>query len=98
MAARAGDDGGLLGVLLLLARDERAAAGPVSPGPADLHLGAIDAQGYALGGSVGEDVGQRAQPQAGVAGGGAATGREQRADLMDGPGRSEEHTSELQSL
>ena len=32
------------------------------PGPADLNLGAVDAQVHALGRGVREHVGQRAQP------------------------------------
>ena len=85
-----GDHGGLLGVHLLLARDECAAAGLVRAGAPDLHFRAVEAQFDALGGGVGEDVGQGAQPQAGAAGHGEPAGREQRADLMDcaGDGRA----------
>ena len=42
------DGGRLDGVRLLLAGHERAAAGPVRPPPADLDLGAVDAQVHAL--------------------------------------------------
>ena len=53
---------------------------------ADLHLGAVDAQLHALGGGVGEHIGQRPQPQPGLAGHGEPAGREQRPDLPHGPG------------
>jgi hypothetical protein len=77
---------GLDGVLLFLPGHERAAAGPVRPGPADLDLGAVDAQVHAFGGGVGEHVGQRAQPQPGRAGNGEAPRGEQWPDLTDGTG------------
>jgi len=80
------DDGGLLGVLLHLAGDERPAAGLVRPGAAHADLGAVDPQFHTLGGGVGEHVGQRAQPQPGLAGHREAAGRQQRPDLVHGPG------------
>ena len=80
------DGRGLDRVLLLLAGHERAAAGPVRLWAPDLHLGAVDAQVHALGRGIGEHVGQRAQPQPGLAGHGEATRRQQRPDLTDGPG------------
>ena len=61
-------------------------SGPASPGPADLDPGAVGAQGDAFGGGVGEDIGQGMQPQARVAGHREAAGRQQRPDLLDGPG------------
>ena len=71
---------------LHLARDERPPSGPARLRPADLHLGAVGAQGDAFGGGVGEDIGQRMQPQARVAGHREAAGRQQRPDFLDGPG------------
>ena len=53
---------------------------------ADLHLGAVDAQVHALGRGVGEHVGQRPQPQPGLAGHGEPAGRQQRPDLIHRPG------------
>jgi hypothetical protein len=55
----AGGDGGLLGVLLFLARDEGAAAG-LSAGPSDLHFGAVQADGDAAGGQQRPDLTNRA--------------------------------------
>ena len=80
------DDGGLVGVLLLLAGHERPAAGLARAGAPDLHLGAVDPQVDALGGGVGEHVGQRAQPQPGLAGHGEPAGGQQRPDLAHGAG------------
>jgi len=60
--------------------------GSARPGPADLDLGAIDAQGNALGCGVGEDAGQGMQPHVRTAGHGEAAGCQQRPDLMDGAG------------
>jgi hypothetical protein len=85
-ALPAGDDGGLLGVHFLLARDEGAPAGLVRAGAPDLHFGAINPQFDAADGGIGEHVGQGAQPHAGLAGHGEPAGREQRADLADRPG------------
>ena len=85
-AVRAGDDGGLLRVLLLLARHERAAAGLARAGAPDLHFGAVHSQLDALGGGIGEHVGQGAQPHAGLSGHGEPAGREQRPDLLDRAG------------
>jgi hypothetical protein len=67
-ALLAGGDGGLLGVLLFLARDEGAAAGLSGAGPSDLHFGAVQADGDAAGGRVGEQVGQGPQPMPGSPG------------------------------
>src|SRR6266545_2141252 len=47
-----GDGGGLDRVLLALAGYKRPPAGPVGPGPADLGLGAVDAQLDPVGGGV----------------------------------------------
>lgn len=52
----------------------------------DLHFGAVDPQFRAVGGGVGEHVGQGAQPQAGTAGHGEPAGGDQRADLGDRAG------------
>jgi len=73
-------------VLLLPARDERAPSGPPCLGTADLHLGAVDAECDTFGRSVGEHVGQGAQPQLGLARHGEPSLRHQWPDLMDGPG------------
>jgi hypothetical protein len=81
-----GGDGGLPGVLLLLARDEGAAAGLSRAGPPDRHFGAVQADGDAAGGSVGEQVGQGPQPDAGLAGDGEPAGGQQRPDLMNRAG------------
>jgi hypothetical protein len=62
---RATEGGGLDGVLLLLAGDDRLAAGAVGAGAADLHFGAVDAQVNALRVGVGEQVLQRPQPHPG---------------------------------
>jgi len=56
------DHGRLHHVLLLVARYERLAAGPVGPRSAHLHLRAVDPQGDALGSGVGEHVGQGLKP------------------------------------
>ena len=56
------------------------------PGAAHLHLGAIDAQLHPFGGGVGEHIGQRGQPQPGLAGNGEPALGEQGPDLPDGPG------------
>ncbi|WP_406528148.1 hypothetical protein [Streptomyces sp. I8-5] len=77
-------DGG--GVLLLLAGDERLAAGAAGPRAADLGLGAVDAQLDTLGLGVGEDIGQGAQADAGPVRGSDAANSQQRADLVDGAG------------
>lgn len=61
-ALTVGDGGGLDRVLLALAGHKRPPAGPDGPGPADLGLGAVDAQFDPVGGGVGEHVGQGAQP------------------------------------
>lgn len=58
-------------------RDERLPARPVSPGPAHLGLGAVNAQLDVLGCRVGEQVLQGADPDAGPVGDGEAAGREQ---------------------
>ena len=81
-----GGDGGLLGVLLFLARDEGAAAGLSGTGPSDLHFGAVQADGDAAGGRVGEQVGQGPQPDAGLSGDGEPAGGQQRPDLMNRAG------------
>src|SRR6266540_5317351 len=49
-ALTVGDGGGLDRVLLALAGHKRPPAGPVGPGPADLGLGAVDAQLDPVGG------------------------------------------------
>jgi len=84
-AVLVGDDGGLRGVLLFLARDEGAAAGLAGAGAPDLHFGAVQAQGDAAFGGVGEHVGQGLQPDAGLFGHGEPAGGQQRADLPDRP-------------
>jgi hypothetical protein len=50
-----------------------------------LHLGAVDPQLHALGGGVGEHIGQRPQPQPGPARHREPAGGQQRPDL---PGRA----------
>jgi hypothetical protein len=80
------DDGGLAGVLFLLAGHKRPPAGSVGFRSADLDLGAVDAQFDAFGGSVGEHVGQGPQAQAGCAWYSEPAGGQQRADLTDRPG------------
>jgi hypothetical protein len=57
-----GDDGGLHGVLFLLARDERAPSAASGWRPADLDLGGVQAELNALGLGIGEHV--RECPQA----------------------------------
>jgi hypothetical protein len=79
-----GGDGGLDGVLVALAADECLAAWASLLGPADPDLGGVHAQGDALGGGVGEQVGQGVQPGPGR--GGATTAGEQRTDLGAGAG------------
>jgi hypothetical protein len=64
------DHGGLEGVLLALAGDERAPAGSVGAGPADLGLGAVVAQLHAVGRRVGDHIRQGPQPPRGLAGDG----------------------------
>ena len=76
----------LIGVLLLLAGHKRPPPGPVRGGPADLHLGAVDPQLHTFGGGVGEHIGQRAQPQARLAGYREPAGGQQWPDLPDRPG------------
>src|SRR6266536_3374891 len=71
-AVAVADHGRLDRVLLLLARHERLAAGPVGPRSAHLHLRAVDPQGDALGSGVGEHVGQGLQPDARPVGHGEA--------------------------
>ena len=78
-----GDDGGLLRVQLLLARDERPPPGPARARAADLHLRAVDPQFHAPRRRVGEHVRQGAQPQAGLARHGEPAGSQQRPDLPD---------------
>src|SRR2546430_12467769 len=80
-AAVAGGDGRLDRVLFLLARHERAPAGAVGPGPADLDLGAVQAYGQSFGGGVGQYVSQGEQPYPGR--GGEDSIGQQRADLAD---------------
>jgi hypothetical protein len=70
-AVGVGGDGGFDGVLLLLAGHERSPSGSVGLGPADLDLGAVEAQGDAFGGGVGDDVGEGVQALSG--GGGEAS-------------------------
>jgi len=77
---------GLRVLLLALAGDERAPARSVGAGPADLGLGAVDAQLHAVGRRVGDHIRQGPQPQRGLAGHGEAAGGQQRADLADGAG------------
>jgi hypothetical protein len=60
--------------------------GLLAPGPSDLHLGAVHAEAHTLGGGVGEHIGQRAQPEFGLAGHGERTLGRQRPDLVHGPG------------
>jgi hypothetical protein len=55
-------------------------------GSAHLHFGAVDPQGDALGGGVGEHVGQGLKPDARPVGHGEAPLCEQGPDLVDGPG------------
>jgi len=78
------DGGGLDGVLLALPGDKRPPPHPVGPWPPHLGLGPVQAQLDALGGSVGEHVGQGVQPHAGGVGvgDGKATAGQQRPDLM----------------
>jgi hypothetical protein len=80
------DDGGLDGVLFLLARHKRPPPGPPGLGAADLHLGAVDPQLDAFGGGVCEHIGQRAQPELTLARHGEPPGGQQRAHLMGRPG------------
>ncbi len=75
--------GGLDGVLLLLAGDERLTSGASRARAADLYLGAIDPQADAFCVGVGEHVLQCAQPQPGPVGHREAPGCQQRADLAD---------------
>jgi hypothetical protein len=81
-----GDDGGLLRVLLFLARYERAASGLARARASHLHFRPVEAQFDAMGRGVGEHVGQGAQPHVGLAGHGEPAGREQRPDLPDRAG------------
>ena len=55
-------------VFCLRLRTQGPPAGPVGPGPADLGLGAVDAQLDPVGGGVGDHVGQGAQPHPGQPG------------------------------
>ena len=61
-------------------------------GAGDLHLGAVDPQRHALGGGVGEHIGQRAQPQPGLAGHREPAGGQQRPDLSYRAGDGERCT------
>lgn len=63
-----------MGVLLLLAGHERLAARTARSGATDLDLGAVNPQFDALGLGIGEQVLQRAQPDAGAVGDGEAAG------------------------
>jgi hypothetical protein len=67
-AVAVADGGGLDGVLLVLAGDERPPPRAVGTRPADLGLGAVDAQFDPLGSSVGDHVRQGVQPHAGASG------------------------------
>lgn len=78
------EGGGLHGVLLLLAGDERLASGVACARAADLHLGAVDLQVDALGVGVGEQVLQGVDAQAGPLGDGESAGGEQGASATDG--------------
>src|SRR5262249_49139921 len=80
-AAGVGGDGGLDGVLFLLAGDERSTAGSVRRGSADLDLGTVQPNYEALGGGVGQHVGQSVQAYSG--GGGEPAAGQQREDLAD---------------
>jgi len=51
------DDGGLLGVLFLLARDECPTAWPARPGAADLDLGTAEAELDAFCLAIGDNIG-----------------------------------------
>jgi hypothetical protein len=73
-ALAVGDGGGLDGVLLLLAGDERPPPRAVGAWPAHRGLGPVNAQLDAVGGGVGEHVGQGVQPHAGGIGDGEAAG------------------------
>jgi hypothetical protein len=75
------DRGGLDGVLLLLAGHERPPPGPARRGAAHLHLSAVDPQLHALGSGVGEHIGQRPQPQPGLARHREPAPGQQRPDL-----------------
>jgi hypothetical protein len=80
--------GGLDGVLLLLARDERFAPGAPCLWASDLDFRAVHADLDAFGPGVGEQVLQRADPQARAVGDGEAASREQGPDLADRGGES----------
>src|SRR5205814_10407374 len=69
-----------------LARDARPPARLVRPRAAYLHFGAVDPEFGAVGGGVGEDVGEGAQPQVRAVRDGEPAGGEQRADLGDRAG------------
>ena len=69
-------------LLRAVAGDERPPPWAVGPWPADLGLGAVDAQFDAVGGGVGEHVRQGAQPHARCVGDGEATVGQQRPDLV----------------
>jgi hypothetical protein len=77
------DGGGLDGALLLLPGDERPPPRPFGLWPADLGLGAVQAQLDALGLGVGEHVRQGAQPHPWHVGDGKAAPGQQRPDLTD---------------
>lgn len=86
-ALAAGDDGGLHGVLLLLARDERPATAAAGCGTSDLHLGGIQPQFDApLGLGVSEYIRQGPQPQAGPVGNRASSSGPEPAYLSDRAG------------
>jgi len=70
-------------VFCFLARYEGAPAGLARAGPSDLHFGAVQADGDATGGGVGEQIGQGPQPDAGLPGDGESAGGQQ------GPGSHE---------
>ena len=78
--------GGLMGVLLGFAGDERPPPRPVGPWPADLGLGDVQAQLDPFGRCRGEHLRQAPKAQAGLAGDREPAPRQQRADLMDGAG------------
>src|SRR6266545_178514 len=80
------DGGGLDGVLLALAGDERPPPRLVGPWPSDLGLGPVKAQLDPLRRGVGEHVGQGPKAHAGHAWDGEAAAGQQGSDLVDGAG------------
>lgn len=81
-----GDDGGLHGVLLLLARDDRPASATAGRRPADLDLGGVQPQLDALGLGIGEHICQGPKPHTRAVGNRAASFGQEPAYLSDGAG------------